>query len=199
VTATTTRTDPVALRQRAVLRVRILPVACLVGALLPAAARAGDLAQALLKSPSATAVLQARCDRISSARIRITAEQLRDAGAPPALDVHRLLDLPAADPVVLRHVRLHCGTMVLSEAWNWYAPERLTPMMNETLERTETPFGRAVAATHFTRTRIASVSLDPRASGGMTLQNTAVLHRASDDAPIALVVERYDERVPAQR
>ena len=40
---------------------------------------------------------------------------------------------------------------MLSEAHNWYLPGHLTTDMNATLARSDTPFGKAVAALHFTR------------------------------------------------
>jgi hypothetical protein len=45
---------------------------------------------------------------------------------------------------------------VLSEADNWYVPGRLTPEMNQALETTETPFGKAVQALGFYRQTIAA-------------------------------------------
>ena len=44
-----------------------------------------------------------------------------------------------------------CGSVVLSEADNWYVPSRLTPEMNRLLDTTDAPFGRVVQAVHFRR------------------------------------------------
>ncbi|MES2118089.1 MAG: hypothetical protein V4578_23180, partial [Pseudomonadota bacterium] len=41
-------------------------------------------------------------------------------------------------------VQLYCGDHLLSEADNWYVPDRLSAAMNRLLDKTDTPFGKAV-------------------------------------------------------
>ncbi|EHH68819.1 chorismate--pyruvate lyase family protein [Gluconobacter morbifer] len=132
--------------------------------------------------PSATAALQEGCP------IPIRVMHL-PALIQPSLEILTLLDVQDTARIRTRHVRLLCGTTPLSDAWNWYVPERLTAEMNRLLDTTDTPFGRAVRETRFRRQR-----LDTRLPGngpGIILENRALLRRASDDAPIALVREDY--------
>lgn len=131
--------------------------------------------------------------------------------APPALDTadRARLKLGPTDPVGYRHVRLRCGTHLLSEADNWYVPSRLTPTMNRMLQTTQVPFGRVVQALGFTRTTLSSRLLwsplppdwtRPAAPGPATgaalvipdalIENRAILVR-SDGMPFSLVVETY--------
>ncbi|MFC0571202.1 chorismate--pyruvate lyase family protein [Gluconobacter japonicus] len=132
--------------------------------------------------PSATAVLQEHC----ALPIRVVRLPAREQPSP---DVLLLLDVKTANQVRTRHVQLLCGDVALSDAWNWYVPERLTAEMNHVLETTDTPFGKAVTETHFHRQRLESHF--PDASSGIVLENRAILRRASDNAPISLVVEDY--------
>jgi len=52
-----------------------------------------------------------------------------------------------------------CGTLVLSEADNWYVPGRLTPEMNQLLDTTDSPFGVVVRSLHFQRHTLSSTLL----------------------------------------
>lgn len=133
-------------------------------------------------NPSATAVLQEHC----SLPIRVVRLPAHEHPSP---DILLLLEVQDANQVRTRHVQLLCGDIALSDAWNWYVPERLTRGMNRVLETTDTPFGKAVAETHFHRQRLESHF--PDASSGIVLENRAILRRASDNAPISLVVEDY--------
>ncbi|WP_260927308.1 hypothetical protein [Novosphingobium sp. 9] len=91
-----------------------------------------------------------------------------------------------------RHVRLTCGTRVLSEARNWFVPDRLTVDMNHTLTETDIPFGEAVAALAFRRDRLESIKGPgfPDSPPETILTHRALLRRP-DGLPIALVVECY--------
>lgn len=113
-----------------------------------------------------------------------------DAGEQPS-DIHDLLGLSEGGKVGYRHVRLVCGKTVLSEAHNWYVPARLSPEMNAILESTDTPFGKAVAALDFTRSKLASV----RGGGAGCPVDTILMQRAvlslPDGTPISLVQECY--------
>ncbi|MBO9601994.1 MAG: hypothetical protein J7496_05740 [Novosphingobium sp.] len=158
-------------------------------AILPALLLAGctttleRLEAALAAQDSATATLEARC----GAKISATA-----AGGPdlPATAADRaLLEVAAGEPLRYRHVRLSCKGTVLSEAYNWYVPARLTEEMNRRLDTTDTPFGKVVAPLGFVRERIAAsdVSACP---GGTVLRHKGLL-RLSDGRPISLVIECY--------
>jgi hypothetical protein len=82
-------------------------------------------------------------------------------------------------------VRLLCGTVVLSEADNWYVPARLSPEINKQLDTTDTPFGRAVQQLHFHRHTISA-----------TVEHRAVL-TLPDGTPFSEVVETYTGNVLA--
>src|SRR6202140_3524927 len=111
----------------------------------------------LLSHDSATLTLERWCaaHRLASPP-RIVAERLAGADKPPTEDQRRELGVTATDTVRYRRVRLLCGTVVLSEADNWYVPARLSPDMNRLLDTTDTPFGRAVQALHFQRHTISA-------------------------------------------
>jgi chorismate-pyruvate lyase len=170
----------------------------------------------LLSHDSATATLEHWCAvHQLAAPARITADRVRNA-EKPATDAQRLrLRLAPADELRYRRVRLLCGTVVLSEADNWYVPARLTPEMNKLLDTTDTPFGRAVQPLHFQRHTISSEVLwellpegwemkpAPEADDAHTLCAPAQVlrHRAlltlPDGTPFSEVVETYTRDVLA--
>lgn len=140
----------------------------------------------LAANPSATAVLQARCDGVSPGA-RIRAQRLPaepDAGLDRA--ARRALGADRAEPLRRRRVALMCGDQVFSRADNWYLPARLTPEMNRILETTDTPFGVAVAGLRFQRRPIRSET----PGGADVLRNRARLVTPEGHA-FSLVVETY--------
>ena len=111
----------------------------------------------LLSHDSATAVLQALCDRRQADAPRILARRIAAADDPnAAAAARRFLGAAANEPIRLRRVELTCGADVLSRADNWYLPGRLTGDMNRLLETTDTPFGVAVKPLAFQRRTLAS-------------------------------------------
>src|SRR6202158_2041959 len=114
----------------------------------------------LLSHDSATLTLQRWCDvhRLASPP-RIVASRVPDIDKPPTPEQRRELGVAATDAVRYRRVRLMCGTLVLSEADNWYVPGRLTPEMNKLLDTTDSPFGVVVRALHFQRHTLSSTLL----------------------------------------
>lgn len=113
-----------------------------------------------------------------------------EAGESPA-DLRALLGVSDDAPLGYRHVRLVCGETVLSEAHNWFVPERLAPEMNEVLSTTQVPFGKAVAALRFTRRKLASThGGEPGCPAGTVLTQRALLE-LPDGRPISLVMECY--------
>jgi hypothetical protein len=123
-----------------------------------------------------------------AAEPRIHAERV--AGAEPAASpaVRRALRVGPEAPVRYRHVRLRCGTVVMSEADHWYVPERLTPAMNATLDATDEPFGRVVQPLGFSRVRLSADR--PRSQPGVVLVHRALL-ALPDGTPFSYVVESY--------
>jgi chorismate-pyruvate lyase len=157
----------------------------------------------LLRHDSATLALEHWCRAHGTAPpARVVACLLRRGDAEPAADRRRRLGVGPAEPVRYRRVRLSCAGRVLSEAENWYVPGRLTPEMNDLLERTDVPFGRVVAALRFRRRLLAADPLwAPSAAGRGGAGGTArvpprvLRHRAlllgAEGAPLAEVVETY--------
>jgi chorismate-pyruvate lyase len=175
----------------------------LVVALLLAACAHGDRATVealnarLLANPSATATLEGWCAERRLAEVPRIVARRGATDRPATAEVRAALRVGADEPVRYRQVQLMCGTRVLSEADNWYVPALLTPEMNRTLETTDTPFGRAVAALNFTRRTLSVRNLMGRgAAPAHVLEHRAVLSTAAG-APFSLVVERYTDQVLA--
>ncbi len=101
--------------------------------------------------------------------------------------VRHLLHVGRDEPVRYRRVRLSCGDQVLSDADNWYVPARLTAEMNNTLDRTDTPFGPVVKPLGFQRRTLGTEGLQ---DGRHVLQVTALLVNR-DGLPFSLVQENY--------
>jgi hypothetical protein len=110
----------------------------------------------LLTHDSATLTLEHWCDvhRLAGPP-RIIAERV-PLDKPPSPDQRRELGVGPTEAVRYRRVRLLCGSVVLSEADNWYVPARLTAEMNKLLDTSDVPFGKAVQALHFQRRTLSS-------------------------------------------
>lgn len=143
---------------------------------------------------SATAALQKWCDQHAIAPgASIAVEFVSGADQAPPADLRATLGVTESEPLGYRHVRLTCGTTVLSEAHNWYVPVRLTPDMNRQLSESQIPFGRIAASLNFTREPIASTRRgDPDCPVGAISTHRALL-RLPNGSPLALVVECYTE------
>jgi hypothetical protein len=168
----------------------------------------------LLSNDSATLTLDRWCDAHKMASpAKIVAELVHGGDKAPTDEVRQLLGVSATDPVRYRHVRLHCGARVLSEADNWYVPARLTPDMNRLLDTTDTAFGRAVQALHFhRRTLSAKLLWSPlpqgwergvlppnMGAGTLPIPCHVIEHRAvlllPNGTPFSAVVETYSREV----
>jgi chorismate-pyruvate lyase len=109
---------------------------------------------------SATLFLEDWCGRYGLApTAKIVARRV--PGEVPLTEAQRqeLEITDTAEPVVYRRVQLVCGDQVLSEADNWYLPNRLTPEINATLTGTDTPFGRAIRPLGPSRRTLSSTVL----------------------------------------
>lgn len=168
----------------------------------------------LLSRPSATAVLQAMCDRRTPQAPRIRARRIQvPDNLRAASAARRQLGASASEPVRHRRVELMCGDVVLSRADNWYLPARLTQQMNTTLETTERPFGVVVAPLRFQRRTLSAQFLFQPLPPGWEAEDPALFdapvatppqvlqHRATlqtpDGRPFALLVETYSDQVLA--
>jgi chorismate-pyruvate lyase len=168
----------------------------------------------LLSNDSATLTLDRWCEAHKMATPpKIVAERVHDNDKEPTDEVRSLLGVSPGDPVRYRHVRLHCGDHVLSEADNWYVPARLTDDMNKVLDTSDTPFGRAVQALHFHRRTLSARllwaplpqgwemerTLGPSGKGPLQVPAQTIQHRAvlslADGTPFSVVVETYTNEV----
>jgi hypothetical protein len=170
----------------------------------------------LLSHDSATLTLEHWCDvhRLASPP-RVIAERVRGVDKLPSPEQRRELGVTPTEPVRYRRVKLLCGTVVLSEADNWYVPGRLTAEMNMSLDTTDVPFGKVVQPLHFQRHTLSSKLLwrplpegwemnptPKNQDGAMLSVPTQVLeHRAvltlPDGTPFSEVVETYTDNVLA--
>jgi len=168
----------------------------------------------LLSHDSATLTLEHWCDvhRLASPP-RIIAERVRGMDKPASPEQRRELRVTPTEPVRYRRVRLLCGTVVLSEADNWYVPGRLTAEMNTSLDTTDVPFGKVAQALHFQRHTLSSKLLwlplpegwemNPAPKGEVAarlpiparvLEHRAVL-TLPDGTPFSEVIETYTDNV----
>ncbi|MFL5570291.1 MAG: hypothetical protein ACJ74H_12720 [Thermoanaerobaculia bacterium] len=114
----------------------------------------------ILAASSATRTLEQWCGEHHMADDpKIVAIRVPDVRKEPSAEQLQRLGVRDASEVRYRRVELRCGAHVLSEADNWYVPGRLTAEMNELLETTDTPFGKAVQPLHPYRRTIAVTML----------------------------------------
>lgn len=166
----------------------------------------------LLSNNSATLTLERWCDvHHLASPPRIEAVRVPEVDKPVSPEQRQELHVTPTEPVRYRRVRLKCGSIVLSEADNWYVPGRLTPEMNKLLDTTDTPFGRAVQTLHFQRRTLSSKLLwHPLPDGwemnaasanvaDVPMPATLLEHRAvltlPDGTPFSEVVESYTANV----
>lgn len=170
----------------------------------------------LLSHDSATETLEHWCGahRLASPP-HIVADRVRATDKLPTPEQRRELRVTPADAIRYRRVRLRCGTVVLSEADNWYVPGRLSPEMNRLLETTDMPFGKVVSELQFRRHTLSAALLwlplpanwemNPAAAGGQAVRlqvpPRVLEHRAlltlPDGTPFSEVVETYTGNVLA--
>lgn len=161
----------------------------------------------ILASSSATATLERWCrEHEMAAQPAIVAQRVPGVDKAPTAEQLRRLRVSDASEVKYRRVRLQCGAHVLSEADNWYVPARLTPAMNQLLETTDTPFGKAVRELMpYRRTLEARLLWSPlpqgwevrrtASTGPLVIPKEVLVHTAvlytSDHQPFSEVVETY--------
>jgi chorismate-pyruvate lyase len=159
------------------------------------AATLAELDARLLAGGSATRTLESWCrEHRLAADPRIVAERVRGADKPISAEQRARLGIDAAEPVRYRHVRLRCGTRILSEADNWYVPARLTPEMNAALDGSDVPFGTVVAPLGIGRRTLSTERLwqpgTTRAMPRELIRHRAIVHDRAM-RPIAEVTETY--------
>jgi chorismate-pyruvate lyase len=174
----------------------------------------------ILAGSSATRTLEEWCgDHAMADDPKVTATRVEGVRKEPSAEQLQRLDVRDASEVRYRRVELRCGAHLFSVADNWYVPARLTPEMNESLETTDTPFGKAVLPLRPYRRTIAVTMLwmplprgweqqrrsqlrfSPRRTLALPkdlFQHRAVLFTA-DHRPFAEVVETYQSELLAFR
>jgi chorismate-pyruvate lyase len=166
-----------------------------------AAAMVRTLNAELLASRSATQVLSAWCgDHHLAADPTILARRDRAIDKRPSAEQREHLRVSADEPVAYRHVRLHCGARILSEADNWYVPARLTAEMNHALETTDTSFGTVVRPLEPTRETLSVTMFWPAPAGEpAAIPDALFAHRAvlftRDHVPFSEVYAVYRRQV----
>jgi hypothetical protein len=167
--------------------------------------RIDELQRQLMSHPSATLVLTQWCAAYHlAAEPQIIARRVHGPAKPIPYRVRLNLALKPGEAVGYRRVQLLCGDRILSDADNWYVPDRLTPAMNRLLDHTDTPFGLAVRDLHFERRTLSSKTLwapiAPAAPGSMMsvpehlLRNEGLL-TVPGGLPIAQVIENYTAEI----
>jgi chorismate-pyruvate lyase len=170
----------------------------------------------LLSHDSATLTLERWCGAHHMASpVRVIAQRVRgdDKPLPPEMRVQ--LAIEANEPVKYRRVQLKCGDHVLSEADNWYLPNRLTAAMNRQLDSSDVPFGKVVQPMHFRRKTLSADLLWSPLPAGWELRRTQarpapgalpiphflLQHRAlllaGDGRPFSALIETYTDQVLA--
>jgi chorismate-pyruvate lyase len=115
---------------------------------------------------TATAALMAWCRerRLDDAEA-LTVAVLCDCAADPA-DYDGPLRLATGETLQYRRVRLAWGDLVISEAENFYVPQRLPEDMRAALHHGAKPFGAVVADLSPQRTTLAMLTNDDLAHSG---------------------------------
>ena len=155
-------------------------------------ARTDRLQADLLGPHSATEVLTQWCGDLGLATppvVKALVVHGEDKKAGP--EMRALLQADRGTPVRYRRVQLTCGGHVLSEADNWYRPDRLTVAMNRELDTTDTSFGTVVRPLNFRRKTLA---IGPMDQAQAVLQVRALLLTGAG-VPFSLVVERYSREL----
>src|SRR5882757_6392004 len=167
----------------------------------------------LLSNDSATLTLDRWCEAHKMAvPAKIVAERVHGADKAATEEIRKLLNVSSTEAVRFRHVRLHCGDHVLSEADNWYVPARLTPEMNQVLDTTDTAFGRAVQALNFRRWTLSAkllwsplppdwemgAPLPEQRAATLTIPHEVLEHRAVLRLRDARRSARWSRSIPAR-
>jgi len=170
----------------------------------------------LLSHDSATLTLERWCAAHHMASpARVVAQRVRDEDRPLPAEWRTQLAIGASEPVKYRRVQLKCGDHVLSEADNWYLPNRLTAAMNGRLDSSDAPFGKVVQPLHFRRKTLSAdllwsplpagwelhrAQLHP-VPGALAMPHLLLQHRAllfdGEGRPFSALVETYTDQVLA--
>ena len=147
----------------------------------------------LASRDSATQALGEWCENRKLAQPAEIKAQLKAKGRSPIppVTIRRMLTIGRGDAYALRHVELACGTKVLSIAWNWYIPARLTSEMNAKLATTDMPFGKVAAPLKFRRAPLATVKGRIAPCPAKTISTHRALLVLPNGNTLAYVIECY--------
>lgn len=142
-----------------------------------------------LRGPlSATQVLTEHCSQLKLASPPlIRAVRQSEVDLKPSVHTRALLRVSSSQSIRYRRVQLLCGDHLLSEADNWYVPDRLSADMNRTLDTTQAPFGTVVRPLDFHRRTLQVMLLHDHVH---VVRVTALLI-SGRGVPFSLVVENY--------
>lgn len=162
----------------------------------PAAPTLEEFEAVLARHDSATLALEEWCALRGIADApRVTARTLSQSmkvderAASAAIRDH--LAAAPDEAMAMRHVRLSCGPAVLSEAWNWFVPARLTPEMKDALRLSDMPFGKVVAPLKFRRKSLSRVAGPADNCPAGTISTHRAMLVLPDGRPLAYLVECY--------
>jgi hypothetical protein len=125
-----------------------------------------SLARHITSHSTATAALNTWCaGRMARRHGSIVARVLADDVADPA-SYKGSLAIEDGEPLRYRKVALVWGESTVSEAENWYFPNRLPPRMRTQLLSSNLPFGQVVRDLRPQRTSVAVFSAEDLAKGG---------------------------------
>lgn len=184
---------------------------------LQALALVETLNSEVLASRSATLILEGWCrDHQLAEEPTIVAQIVTGAAKPPTAEQRHRLQVTSQAEVKYRRVQLRCGDRILSEADNWYVPDRLTAEMNRLLETTGAPFGKVVQPLKPYRQTFAvkllwsplpdgwergSIAVSPGTTGVLTIPDALFEHRAvlytREHQPFSEVDEVYQKQLLA--
>jgi hypothetical protein len=119
-----------------------------------------DLVHHIANYATATAALNSWCaERLYPHDSRITASILVDESVP--VDTYKgILAIQASELLRYRSVVLKWGHTAVSEAENWYLPDRLPPFMRWQMRHGDQPFGQIIHPLQPRRTTIQRYSND---------------------------------------
>lgn len=149
----------------------------------------------LRRHDSATLALEEWCAlRGMADPARVTAQTITqtmkvESDAAPAM--RERLAIGSGGALAMRHVQLSCGPAVLSVAWNWFGPDRLTEDMKDALRLSDAPFGKVVAPLGFRRRPLSTVAGPADHCPADTISTHRAMLVLPDGRPLAYLVECY--------
>ena len=138
---------------------------------------------------TATQALTAWCDaRFPQSGDRVETHVLETREISPTA-YRGPLQPKASEPLICRRVELRWGKLILSQATNWYFPDRLPGDAARRISETREPFGAAIAGFNPSRRLLSVAAPDPARAGKILMCIHALVLCANVE--IAEVRETY--------